>query len=321
MKTSFLQGRALWKTIASTAAAGRPRWIASPYVGKGAADLLPLQRGDVLLCSLTLENCRAGSVVPSELRALRRRGVRVYTRGDLHAKVFLLGRRAIVGSANLSANSRDVLDETGVVVSERREVASIRDWFAMRLVEPVEREWLSVCEKAYRAAETRRRRRAGRRQHREVRELAGPWVISTVPDWSEDDIEERYRDVVRAQGRARLARPRAHAIETLKWTGASPFRKNARVGDVVVEFHKDGLKKTVKPHARIVARREGRTARGTSATYFAMEYPKDYRPVPRARLEGELRRLGLRLRRRGGRVVEKDLAFALLRITSPERRR
>jgi hypothetical protein len=250
---------------------------------------------------------------------LVRRGVRIYTRADLHAKVFLLGRRAIVGSANYSANSRDVLDEAGVMLSDPGEVSAIREWFGMRLVEPVGREWLSVCEKAYRAAEARRRRRAERQP--QVSGVAGPWVISTVPDRSDDEREERQRDAVTARGKPRLASPRSNGIETVKWMGSDGFRKGAREGDLVVELHKDGAKKTVKPHARILARREGRTARGSSATYFAMEYPKDYRAIPRSRVEQELRRLGLRLRRHGGRVVEKDLAFTLLRMTSPDRLR
>ena len=290
------------------------------YVGKGAADLLRLGRGDILLCSLTLENSRAGSVVPSELRRLARRGVRLYTRADLHAKVFLLGSRAIVGSANFSKHSRDCLDEAGVLVTARAEVTAIREWFAMRFAEPVESEWLATCEKAYRAAERRR----APPQHRvpEARTVvAGPWVISTAPDPSDDAREQRQRDTIEKEGQARVANRRSSSVETLKWTDDDWFRERARVGDVVVEFHRERGTQRVQPHARILARREGKAASGETATYFALEFPKLYRTVARKYLDEELRRQRLRLRRWEGRVVDRDLSLTLLRFTSPDRLR
>ena len=54
-------------------------------LGKGAT-LLSLGRDDVLICALTEQNARNGSVCPAEIKILQKRGVRVYLRDDLHAK-------------------------------------------------------------------------------------------------------------------------------------------------------------------------------------------------------------------------------------------
>ena len=73
--------------------------------------MLRLKPDDVLVVSLTEKNSRNGSVCPAEIERLQKKGVKVYTTPDLHAKVMLCGRKTVVSSANLSQTSFEDLDE------------------------------------------------------------------------------------------------------------------------------------------------------------------------------------------------------------------
>lgn len=294
-----------------------PRKVAVPYVGRGASSLLPLRGGDVLLCALTLANAKMGSVTPSELRLLRRNGVKLFTREDLHAKVYLFGSRAVVCSANLSHNSGK-LDEAGVLVTDREEVAAIREWFEMRLVEPVTSGWLARCAKAYRPP-----RFEGSNTERSIasKSVAGPWLVATVPDNTDRPAEEPLRSNVIEVASRRRVHPRKDDIETLRWTGRTHFTQEAKRGDNIVRLLREGQSSKYLPHGRILEKRGGRSATGKPITYFGIEMPKDYRTVPGTKLTAALHAEGLTLRRVRGRVVNRDLALALLRLTSPERLR
>jgi hypothetical protein len=115
----FLDRYDLWGTLRGLARrTKRPRYVAVPYLGRDGAALLSLSRGDVLICALTEQNSKNGSVCPAEIAALQRRGVRVYLQPDLHAKIYLFGKTSIVGSPNLSKTSRDYLDEAALMTTD-----------------------------------------------------------------------------------------------------------------------------------------------------------------------------------------------------------
>src|SRR5215469_6276114 len=150
-RKAFLTSRQLWSTIGDLARRSRGHnLVAVPYVGAGASKQLNLRRGDVLLCALTKGNSRAGAICPAELRMFGNRGVRLYQQADLHAKVYLLGGTLIVTSANLSGAARDILDEVGIISTDREWVREGKAWFHARLTQPITPHWLKECEQAYR---------------------------------------------------------------------------------------------------------------------------------------------------------------------------
>ena len=70
---------------------------------------------------------KSGQTCPDELRALiRRRGARVFSIGNLHAKVFVTENRVFVGSANVSRNAAEHLMEAVAVSESRRLIAAAR---------------------------------------------------------------------------------------------------------------------------------------------------------------------------------------------------
>src|SRR5437867_1112590 len=93
-------------TIAATENPTRS-YIAVAYVGTGGAKLLPLRRGSMLVVDASRRAVSCGQTNPTDLLGLIKAGVRVYSVENLHAKVFVLGRLAFVGSTNVSTHSAE----------------------------------------------------------------------------------------------------------------------------------------------------------------------------------------------------------------------
>jgi hypothetical protein len=80
-------------------------------------------------------------VDPREIVRFLKRGVEVHSVANLHAKVYVFGRRAIVGSANVSASSEQHLIEAGCLLSSPKLVGKCRDFVKSLRGEVVELEF------------------------------------------------------------------------------------------------------------------------------------------------------------------------------------
>lgn len=71
----FLTGPGIWSRIAELARQPGTALVAAPYIGKGAAKMLPLNEGSILITRFELSAIRAGQVCPHDVLALRERPV------------------------------------------------------------------------------------------------------------------------------------------------------------------------------------------------------------------------------------------------------
>lgn len=286
----YLDREKLWPTVASLLK--RPRHcgrnlVAVAYLGEGAARLLPLRQGDVLVCALTLANCRSGTVCPKEIRILKRRGVCVYALRDLHAKVLLLDDRVIVGSANASESSKSDLDEAAISTSNRLILARVHAWFKSRMHSPVGYEWLRRCEAAY------RKPRFGNRHSTNGGE-SRMWLMGATDAEFPEEERHLYRAVDRAA--ARRAR-RKNGFEPLlaRYPRGGRMHRLLMKGDsVVVEW--DG----VRQPASVLYAKRGRSRTGGKVLYYSLELPMAARPLAWEAFRTACRRGGLRLGKAAG---------------------
>ncbi len=313
---SFLDRYDLWDTLKHLAdATALWRCVAVPYLGKGGAALLSLGRGDILVCALTERNAKNGSVCPAEIRALQRRGVRVYLQDDLHAKIFLLGRKSIVGSANLSRSSQENLDEAALMTTDRRVARRLRQWFRERMQEPLTPEWLSHCAKLYRPPPSDRaaRGRKARRTRKEPARLV--WLLGVSPTEYPESEKAAFE---LGQKQARVRDSKHYSVESIRWA-----REGVRFqrGDLAIQVETEGRACKVCPHGRVISIKRTRTRADRPVAYLYLEMPKKYRTVPWIRFKKECRKIGLALPHRVGARQIRDILKAnkILSMVSPEK--
>jgi hypothetical protein len=128
----FLYSREVWRAISDLAR--RPARIraAISYFGKGGAGRLPLKAGDELIVDMSTQALRQGLTDPREIRKLMRDRVHVYSRSLLHAKFILGAGWLITGSANVSRNSEEFLEEAAIRTDSpsayRAAAAAFKKW-------------------------------------------------------------------------------------------------------------------------------------------------------------------------------------------------
>ena len=104
-----------------------PVMCAISYIGANATEYLPLKRGDILVCDAEVFTVKQGSTVPESLEEFHRRGVKIFSRRGLHAKVIAASRTAWIGSANASESSSKKI-EASIRVTDPTTVQEVREF-------------------------------------------------------------------------------------------------------------------------------------------------------------------------------------------------
>lgn len=142
-----LFGPTVWPTLTKAVARSKGRvYVASGYVGQGGLKQLPLSRGSVLVCDCSESAVKSGATNPSAVREFVNAGVEVWQAQGLHAKVFVLPKRAFVGSANVSMNSSRLI-EAVLETTDTDQVRQLREFVQSLCHIRVTRKMLSELEK------------------------------------------------------------------------------------------------------------------------------------------------------------------------------
>jgi phosphatidylserine/phosphatidylglycerophosphate/cardiolipin synthase-like enzyme len=149
-ESRFVANRELWSALQDHVTRGKGVRAAVAYFGRNGAKLMPLKRGDTIIVDVSLGAVRQGVTDPRALRTLMRRGVAVFSRASLHAKFVIAGRTLIVSSANVSRNSREILDEAGIITTDPAALRRAANFFEKLCTEPVGKKYLAQCIKEYR---------------------------------------------------------------------------------------------------------------------------------------------------------------------------
>jgi hypothetical protein len=163
----FLSGTAIWDDLRRLITEADQCRAAIAYAGRHAPQLVPLGRGDFVIVDGSDEALERGSTHPDALAEWLQAGVQVRSLPDLHAKVILLSSgaadTAIIGSANASQHSNDVLLEAAVVTDDPKACAALSRqldlWTPASVSELVDRVWLDRARRIYREPRPSRRPR------------------------------------------------------------------------------------------------------------------------------------------------------------------
>ena len=116
---------------------------------------MPLKPGSTLVVDASVETVASGGTSPAALCTMLRRGVRIFSAQNLHAKVIAFDERAFVGSANASTNSARYLIEAVAAFDEPAMIASARDFVRGLAITALDDDNLSALAKLYRAPRPR----------------------------------------------------------------------------------------------------------------------------------------------------------------------
>lgn len=286
MTTSLLTD-ATWDEITKAVRASpRKSAVAVAYFGAGASRMLPLAKGSVLVVDASDSAVRSGLTCPDDLTVLAKRGVRVYSAENLHAKIVIVNSVVFVGSGNASHNSASTLIEATLRTSDRAVVSAARRFLSSLRGYELGPESLARLRKIYRPPQRWTRgpkRRKGRRLP-----LALPRLLIAQLRRKEPP---RGSEAAEATGERHARRKRTTRRHQLEWFyyQNSPFREGDRVVQVVEE---DDGRRMVSPPGTVI-----HVERWRSYMWVFVEVPKKNRI--------SVRRLARRLGRKSRTRLER----------------
>lgn len=262
-------GGAVWSEIDEAARTRRGRaFVAVAYFGKDADAKLKLKSGDLLVVNASRAAVRAGQTHPKTLLRLLRSGVSVSSRDDLHAKVYVLGKHALIGSANASDSSRYRLKEALVATTSRKQVSAARHFVRSLEGDPLTEHRLKQLAREYRPPRGRGSR-PGRKAARKMRPGERVWVDGiTLGEVPASDCVQVERGEVRAERKFEST----DSDLQICWCGRSHYQ-GYRLGDTVLQVvrRSDGSKWCVPPG--VIVHRLTRKSRRGHRVYIYLECP------------------------------------------------
>ena len=123
----MLLGEDLWRGIRSHAARSKSLVAIVSYLGRHPREILRWPKRSTVICDLSRDTVARGASSARGARELHAKGIRLYSVRNLHAKIYIFDKCAIVASANLSENSARLV-EAGVLISDDRELATLREY-------------------------------------------------------------------------------------------------------------------------------------------------------------------------------------------------
>jgi hypothetical protein len=283
-----------------------------PFVATGATGRFPLRRGDLLVCRCDEQTVRAGQTDPREILSYLAQGVEVHAVSNLHAKVFVVGRIAIVGSSNLSGSSEEDLVEAAIETSAPPLVGACRAF-----VDSLRGDQIGDAYAKRLAALYKPPRKAPRRGRNRKKVIRHSELVAVRLDRGEfDDADTRAEHVAKEAGATRIKDHDRFKQETFKWSGSLP--RGVRLGARVLQMVRDGSHAIVEPPGRVLAIRRYRSPRGGFRVIVSIESPKRVRARRLADVLGKLGAAGRRLRgiKNARHIPDPQLIYHLGRLWS-----
>ena len=309
MSTAFIT-RDIWPQL-TKAVRDSPQScaVAVAYFGKGAGKLLPLTKGSRLVVDASEHAVAAGQTCPADLAKLVKRGVKVYSVPNLHAKVFVLGRAAYIGSANASNRSASQLVEAVIRTTETSAVRAARQFVRDHCLHELTPDVLNRLGKLYRPPLVPGGKRGKTAAKPTSRRPTLPRLLLAqlhLVDWSER--EQTLHDAGLPVARKRRQHRSTYELKSFIFTGKCAYQR----GDVVIQVTDEGGGKVlVDPPGNVL---HTRSARGGNAnkTSVYVEVParrrRRIKTLARAVGRGALKNL-----RRNGVVRDQAFAQAILK--------
>jgi hypothetical protein len=288
MTTQFLQSD-LWNKVTALATRAKRRYVAVAYLGKGATELLPLNQGDVLVVDMSLSAVRAGQTNPAEVLEYLKRGVEIHSCSNLHAKVFVFDKKAVVGSANVSGNSKNNLVEAVLLTTDKDVVRTARGFVFSLMGELVTPQYAKSCKKIYRPSLS-----SNGPNNDNTPAHSRLWVQRIFPLRREDPQRTKAAKSGLKLAKKKLKNKKLYEVEDISYSARSQMAQRATFSDLVIQvwFDEDDKSLWVYPPGRIVNTKPFVSERGTKKILLFFEVPKSPQRIAWQEFKRTMRRAG-----------------------------
>jgi hypothetical protein len=237
MTTTFLSEKVWAELTEAVSNSKRQCFAAVAYFAKGASSQLPLPKGSLLVVNASDSMVAAGVTCPAELIKLLNRGVRIFNEPKLHAKVFVVGKTAYIGSINVSQHSASHWIEAAIRTTDPDAVRAARKFVEDHCNNQMGPERLKELQKIYRDPLVP----GGRIGKGKTRKSASGKTIPRLllaqlklEDYSEQ--EQELCDEGEIVAKQNSQHPRSWIQESILWEGKNPFRQE----DLVIQVTNEG---------------------------------------------------------------------------------
>jgi hypothetical protein len=221
--TTVFLGRNIWPQLTKALRRDQHRSaVAVAYFGAGASRLLPLRSGSCLVVDGSERAVASGQTCPADLLQLAKRGASVYSVPNLHAKVFVLGRAAYVGSTNVSSRSAAQLIEAVIRTTEPSVVRFARHFVQEHCLHELTPSVLRRLQRLYRPPRVPGGKRFDRSKTEVARRPSLPRLLLAQlvleEDWSERD--QALHDAALVVAKKRRKHPRSFEMDSFRYPNA-----------------------------------------------------------------------------------------------------
>lgn len=274
-KINFLINEDLWATIPKIIKASNHTDVVVAYLGTDGSKLLPLKKGDRLVVDMSIATVKAGATNPHEVEKLIKRGVQVFTRRNLHAKIVVSDKEVLTGSANISKNSRDTLDEAAILTNDRIALERAKNFIKQICTEPVLPEYLKECIKSYRPPRISGKHIGAKVESRRVKH-SKLRIISLIDYASFPESENENFELSLKKAEKLLKAKELSFVESFRWTGKPKMADELEQGDWVIQCvkHSDKTISVYSPAQLILIDHYTYNKSGKERYVFHLESPK-----------------------------------------------
>lgn len=240
--------RKIWGALSTQARKTKTKsFVAVAYFGKGGARLLPLRKDSILLVDASEGAVKSGQTSPAELFKLYYKGVHIYSKACLHAKIYILGNVVYIGSANVSNHSKNTLKEILFKTNDKAVIKEAKEFILSFCHVPFGDEKLKKLQKIYRPPNFSGNKRIKLRKPSNI-SFDYPLFTVQLEPYDYDDEEQRHSDKGNAEIKDKRKNKSRHYTDEFIVEGNFIPKKN----DYIVQVEKIGKEYFVSPVGQLI---------------------------------------------------------------------
>lgn len=239
----------IWKLITQTVKAYPYKsMVAVAYFGQKAAKMLPLKKGSILLVDASEKAVKSGQTCPEELLKLYYKGVAIYSLPNLHAKIYVVGKTLMIGSANVSGNSSQTLQEAIIKTNDAKAIEDAKAFIESHCQVEMGEEQLLRLQQMYRPPRFTGVRKNKKKGKSATTHKSPSFIVYKLETgrWTNEEyleVEEGRKDATKQ----RINKSR-HILDEFKYTG----KIIAKPGDTVMQIVEEKNNIYVSPPGTLI---------------------------------------------------------------------